>query len=77
MVFWEKLFLSANLFDIFFLSLKWAEKNILLALCALQIIVSWKKNNVATTCREQSFCCAAKRKNIFRLRKKHSPPPPF
>ena len=42
MFFWGEKILSANLLEIFFLSLKWAEKNILLALCALKIVVEKK-----------------------------------
>ena len=43
MVFWGKIFLSINLIEKKILSLKWAEKNILLALCALKIIVFAEK----------------------------------
>ena len=39
MFFWEKTFLLANLIGKKKLSLKWAETNILLALCALENIV--------------------------------------
>ena len=47
--FGEKKFLSANLLEKTFLSLKWAEKNILLALCALKIIVFGEaKKNILT-----------------------------
>ena len=41
--FWRKNFLSVNLLEKKFLSLKWAGQNILFALCALQIIVFVEK----------------------------------
>ena len=43
----KKIVLSANFIEKKFLSVKWAEKNILLALCALKNIVFVEKNNVA------------------------------
>ena len=56
--------------------MKWEKNNILLAFCALKIIIFVEKNNVATTCYEIKFCCAAKRKKIF-IPKKTIAPPPF
>ena len=64
--------LSANLIEKKILSLKWAENNILLALRALKNVVFVEINNVATTCREKKFCCAAKRKKKFDSEKNHS-----
>ena len=49
MVFWGKVFLSANLIEKTFLTLKWTEKNILLALCALQIIFFIEKSDRTPT----------------------------
>ena len=51
---------------------------ILLALCALKILVLQKKNNAATTCREKNILlrCEAK-KTKFDSEKTHSPPPPL
>ena len=49
-------FLSANLIEKIFLSLKWAEKNILLAICAFKKYCFLEK---------KKFCCAYKRKKIF------------
>ena len=72
-----KKILSANLLEIFFLCLKWAEKNILLALCALKIIVFVDKKY----CRDNlsrifvMLCCAAN-KNILTPKKRIAPPPP-
>ena len=43
MFFWAKKILSANLIEKKCLFLKWAEKQILLALCALKIIVFVEK----------------------------------
>ena len=77
MVFGEKIILLANLIEKKCPSLKWAEKNILLALCALKNIVFVEKNNVATTCREKNFCCAAKRKKYILTPKKTIAPPPL
>ena len=59
----EKKFLSTNLLEFFFLSLKWAEQNILLAVCALKIVVFVEKNNVETI--------------FFYFDKNHTPPPPL
>ena len=70
-VFLGKNFLSANLIENKFLYLKWAEKNILLALCALKNIVFVEQNNVATT------CPAAKRKKNNLTPKKTIAPSPF
>ena len=65
MVFWGFFFLSA-LMGKQFLSLTWAEKNILFALWTLKNIVFVKKlKNVVTTCREIFFRLTSKRKNIF------------
>ena len=44
--FWGKQILSANLIEKKILSLKWAEKNILLGLCALKNIVFVEKKNL-------------------------------
>ena len=68
MFFLEFVFLSANLIEKKILSPKWAEKKILLALCALKIIVFVEKM------REKKFCCAAK-KNILTPKKTIAPPP--
>ena len=51
-----------------FLSQKWAEKNIMLALCALKIIVFVEKKIML---REKKFC----EKKYFDSEKNHSPPP--
>ena len=51
-----KQILSANLIEKNFLSLKWEEKHILLALCALTNIVFVQKTF--------NFCCTSKRKII-------------
>ena len=77
MVFWEKKFLSAILIEKKILSLKWAEQNILLALCALKNVVFVKKinNNVATNCREKKNLLRCEAKKIFDSEKTNSPPP--
>ena len=66
MVFWGKHFLSANVMVKQFLSLTWAEKNILKALwnCFSRKILMWRQL-VAI----ENFRCAAKRKKYFLLRK--------
>ena len=62
MLFWKKLFLSANLMEKKILSLSWTDKYILKALYALKIVFL-ENNNVAKTCREKKFRCDVKRKN--------------
>ena len=60
-----------------YVSEKWAEQNILLALCALNIIVFIEKNNVATTCREEKNSAALQsEKKCFDSEKNHGPPSP-
>ena len=62
--------------EIFCMSLKWADKNILLALCALKNVVFVEKNNVATSCRKRKILlrCEAKT-NILTPKKTIAPPP--
>ena len=57
--FWGKTFLSANVFETKFLSLKWAEKN-LLALCALKKYCFCRKS-----CREKKILLRCEAKKMF------------
>ena len=68
MLFWGKKFLSPNLIEKKMLSMKRAEKNIMLELCALKNIVFVEKKFSAAL-RSKSF--------FFDSDKNHSHPPPL